>query len=211
MAGAIDISFETKELTRALELYQEATGKDAADIVNRMAKDACFKAASKTKKVRKARIDKHDPTKRPSKYPNRLFYAVAAKRGPLRKTQGQISRQKADGGVSRRVFKGGREERALQYFNQAQQSRGYIAAGWLGVLRKMGVNTKIKPSEVLIRDALWRPATPNNPVAIIGNGANRAEEFGVDGLRAGLKFAAADKKKYALKKLAKTAEEFSGR
>lgn len=186
----IEFDIDLTEFESALRSYQDATGKEIPEIVNRAARNIAFKAASKTKLAPLGKINRFNPDKRPEKKPQRMLYALTAKDRPAGGT---------DGG------------RAAKAFNRRKASRGYIKAGWFAVLRKMGVRTRVRPSDDLRYDAEWIKATFLRHVAIIGNAADGADQVGLPALRWAVSVVAKDMEQYAAKKLGKIADDHSAK
>lgn len=133
--ASVDFEFDDREFRQAIELYMEATGKDLADTLNRMAKDVAFRAVKYAPIAPASEVRKYDPkfsgaakrkTKARSerKYSSRLMYAKAAKRG-FRKG-------------------GGIREEAEKLFKARSISRGFFKAIFVKLAKDFGKNSANK-------------------------------------------------------------------
>lgn len=196
---ADNFTFNDREFVEALRQYEEATGKGAAEIVNKKGKDACFKAAKHTEKMKAPKLTPFNPSvkkwkdadKGGNRYSNRLHYASAAKKGA---TKGAGIKQKAE------------KEQAKR-----KSAAGYSKAIWFRIARDFGAALRGKFN---IKNAKGKKATPTNPVAILE--ATKLEvshinDIMVDSLKKALKEVERDTREYSERKLAETAEKYSAK
>jgi hypothetical protein len=202
----MDLRFQVQDaqFKAALRQYMEASKRDFAEVLNKKAADVCYKAAKFTKRTTKAKIAKHDPSKRPSTYPRRLFYALT--------NGGRSSNKSVTRGGRRVATVGSREDVAMAAYNRAQASRGYLAAAWFGVLQKMGKPVRSRISKRIIKEAEWKKATRYSLMAIVGtNNAGAGSDVAIRGLIKARDWVIRDMAKYVERKLAKTAAKFSAK
>ena len=61
-----EFTFDVREFAEALRLYEEATSKEMAEVINKKARDVCFTAAKLTPRAKPAEITKFRPKQKPS-------------------------------------------------------------------------------------------------------------------------------------------------
>lgn len=202
MPALSDFSFDTSELREAFQLYEKATGKDAADILNRAAKNACIGgkglkgALQLTKLASVASINRFDPNKeakgKATKKRARLHFALQAKKG-MKKGEGI-------------------KAAATKAHNRRISARSYSKAIWGRLAVDFGAVLRGKFD---IKGPKGEPAKAGpSPVAKLDSGSletSHVTDIMADALQQGVKNAAADMKKYALEKMQKTADQYSAR
>lgn len=198
--GDIFAEIDTRELFEAMELYEQATKKDGADIVNRAAKNAVIGGAGLkgamqlTQRAKVNEIKKFDP-KQAGKGPTtkrrkRLHYAMAAKDG-----------WKKGGGI------GAEAERR---HSRRMSAIGFSKAVWIAIAKDFGANLR---AAVQVKGCKGTKATPITLKATIQTTdleTEHIERVMSKALQDGVRNAAADMRAYAQKKMAERAAEFSG-
>ena len=186
---SLDLTFNDKEFIEALELYQKLTNKTAAEIINKKAKDVCFKAAESTPILLQPKMTPFNPTikrwkgasKGEKKYSNRMFYAMENKTG----------------------------KDPAKEWKRRKASSGYSKAIWYRIARDFGANLRGKFD---IKTAKGKKAKPNNPVAVLD--AKRLDSVHLTAtmmpaFKKGMKIVERDTRGHVEKKLAEAAAKYS--
>lgn len=186
----MSVNVSTKQFKAALKQYQQATGKDMADVLNRAGANIAMRALSFTPQAKPSQIDRYSPDR------SALMHALATK------------------GTKHGKAKKGEGNKALAWkiYNSRKRGRGYIRAGWVEAAKDMGAKPrmKVKPGGRAAK-GYGRKASRIKLQGDIYNFSEGAELVGLNPLKRAIVFVAADMKTYADKKLAKTARRFSGR
>lgn len=188
----VSMSADVRSFHAALELYARATGKDMSDVLNHAAGNVALRAIGKTKKAMPSRMRTtatYDPDRRPSTYKSRFHYALSAKQN-----------RPTDAGSVRR------------FFRRRRSSSGYNKAGFIQPARDFGKRTRLRPFPG--GDAArgrGKKSRPSTHVAVIDNFADGADEVGREGVNAAMPFVVNDMVSFAVRRMQKTANRFSGR
>lgn len=189
------LSLNTDEFESALDAYEQATGKDSVEILNRAGLNVAYRAAQFTPVADAADIRSgllSDP---------HLVYALTAlslkKRGI-----GKLPAPEFQAAVA-------------AFIAQRVASRRYLRSGWFDAIRDLGGT--VRGDEFKGSHGFANKATVINLLTEIAwildeaNGvkAESAEDIGAKALQEALDFVAADMLEYAQEKLAKTAAQYS--
>ncbi len=189
------LTFDTREFTRALGLYAEATQKDEAEILNRAARNLAYRAAQNTPVAQAAEIksglfrDEH------------LRFAltsIALKKRGIGALKSPEFQKEVDRFVARRIA-----------------SRRYLRAAWAPAIIALGGSFRGTKFKGIVGEA--KKATARKLVAEIltlinqpdQSHAKGAEEIVAKALQKALDFVAQDMIQYADRKLSQTARKYS--
>lgn len=178
-----------KDFQKAAQLYAAATKKDGAYILNRAGMNVAFRAAQGTPRANANAI-----LRALSKDRNELAVKILSKRGKFK-------------GVSIKD----RKQIVRKFISARRRSAGYIRAGWGPAIEAFGGNAtrlRINPKSKL-GQGYGIKARPNRLVAELANAAFGAHRVGAKPFQQAIDFVARDMLDYALRKLAKTAREYS--
>lgn len=206
MAGFADLDLDVSELIEAMRLYEQATKKDAAEIVNRAARNAVFDktygAFAHAPKSTVGKMGKYEPKQR-RRYSeaNTLFHALA--------TEGNRFGKAKRGQGNRDV--------AAKTWRSRRRAFGYSRAVWAAIAKDFGARLRGKFD---VDTHKTRKATPLNPMALFDTGpfsdsrsdSENAKYRGEQtrALQRGINGAAKDMAEYAASKLQERADRFSG-
>lgn len=196
MARSKEFTLNADELVTALQLYEQATGKEMSEVINRKAVRICFSAAKHTPRAASPDITKHKPRKRNAEYQHKLFHALAS--------EGKTKFGKAERGQ-------GNAATALKIYNSRKSAIGYAKAIWYSLARELGAKMRAK---IRVESVRATKAKPHNPVAVIESGLiemGLKDKVLVDALQIAIREEAQDMTDYAMRKLEKLAEDHSGR
>ena len=201
---------DTTELLAAMKLYQKATGKDGADVVNRAAINSCIGGRGQkgaihfAPKSRATKLNKYEPKEGRKKWKEHhtLFHALASKGNKY----GKAPRGKGNRAVANKTWKA--RKRAF----------GYSRAVWSAVARELGARLRGKFD---IPDAKATRATEKTLTAKFDTGnladsrsARNTQAFEremLGALQSGVNEAARDMAEYAARKMQETADKFSAK
>jgi hypothetical protein len=224
----MSMTLDTRQFTAAMWLYEKATKKDCAYILNKGGKQAAMGskeypgAYQLTPRAQPTRIDAELGSSRQQRIGKRgkalkgkkneysaasayLFRIIQKIRNGKRLSNfhGQIPKWLQGGapGMSKRAA-------AERLIAGKRSSCGYIALGWIKAARDLGMTSRVRISQK--GDAFKRSgataATERSLVTTIYNGARGAEKVGRAALQQGINSAAADMRAHGEKKLAETAQ-----
>lgn len=191
----VQTEFFDKEFKKAIKDYQKAAGKDLPTVLNQVAVDLCFKAASKQKSVRKSKLNPHDPDNyAANKKKSHLMFALLNTKEGRRKGKGST-----------------RKEKARSLYKIRQSSRGYIKAGFLAMAKKGGANVRINITPEMLADARFKKATPSSPIVYMRHGALGSTTLASKAMAAAIPAARANLLRRLDRKLAALAKRHSAR
>ena len=206
MAEGVEFNLDESELIEAMRLYEQATRKDAAEIVNRAARNAVFGkpygAFYQAPRSTVSKLTKHEPKQR-KRYTeaSTLFHSLATQNNKY----GRAKRGQGNRAVAEKMWRARRS------------AFGYSRAVWAAIARDFGAMLRGKFD---IDTHKTKKATPLNPVALFDTGpfsgsrspSNNSTYQGdqTRALQRGINGAARDMKEYAAKKLQEGADKFSG-
>lgn len=183
-----------KDSFRAIRLYEKATGKTAAETLNRFMRNVLIRLMRLVKAATLGNIRRAaDPDRKTNSPIARLPWKKAAQAGH-RKGEGI-------------------GDRARKWFNRRVKSRGYVKAGFIPALRKFGGrtgNARLVPGGDASRGK-GRKARDGSLLAAFENFSDGADI--VAGPKASQAFsqAADDMETYAQRKMQKDADRYSAR
>lgn len=183
MRGGID----AREFTRAVQLYEKATQKDEADILNRAGKNVSFRAAQFTPKATGAKI-------KAELMRDKLAIRILSAR---RKFRGMTMQKRS--AVTRR------------FIAARVRSARYVSAGWANAIAAFGGNAsrfRVNPKSEAAKGYGIR-ARANKLVAELANNARGADRVALSALQDAIDFVAKDMTSFAQRKLQNTADKFS--
>lgn len=197
-----ELTFDNAEFVQALRDYMEATGKEAADVVNKKAVDVCFRAAKETPDADLADLAQYSPAKGLAGAPERkMFHAIAT---------GNSSRGASKLGSA--VKGKGNRKIATKIYNSRKRAKGYSKAIWYRIARDFGKKMRGKFN---IQHAHGTKAVPGiNPTAILeadGLQIQHIDRVMSDALETALFAEAKDMREYIERRLAKIAADHSAR
>lgn len=180
----------TAEFRKTLALYQRATNKDMAEVLNRAGRNVAFKAISFTPMARKGKVDQWKPDRRGQR--GRMFYALLTKQ--RRSIKGQGIRRAAE-----------------QEHAKRSKSRGYIKAGWIEAAKDFGGKPRKRtfPGGRAAKGYGVKASTFRLE-AFLYNFSEGADKVGKVPLNRAMAVVAKDMRSYALSKMRKTGRRFSG-
>lgn len=202
MARKTEMELDTSELFEAMNLYQKATKKDGADVVNRAAKNAVLGgkglkgAMQLTKRATVADLRPFNPAKkRAREYSNNLFHALAAE-GETR--------------FGKTVRGQGNAAAALKIYNSRKSALGFAKAVWIGIGKKLGAKLRSKFDLPGSRAKKATPVTLKATFQTANIETSLVKDIMEDALQQGINNAAGDMRDYALRKMEARALQFSG-
>ena len=193
MAAGLEITKQSmRGFQSALRTYEKATGKDAADVLNRGVKNTLFKAFRLTRQARVGQIRRWDPAR--TTRSSRMLYALLTKQGRSKKGEGLQAAVEKE-------------------FKQRMSARGSLRAGWLPALRAFGGMTRARQFRGS-QDGTGRKAVASRLVAEFTNVAGDEESaakilFPV--ANQAIEAAAQDMTQYAQRKMQQSANRVSAR
>lgn len=202
----IKLQIDYTEFSQALALYAAATGKDAADVVNRTRDNILIKSRySLVKLTPKATAKQIEEELRE----DNLLAKIVTKRLGVGHTRSERRR----------------EMRKLM--SKRKSSAGYAVSGWIAAARKAGIQKGTRTNQGtfsyantagLVGNRRLNPnngssttASAANAESIIENFTEAAKHVGGQALQDSIRLAAADMKEYAMRKLEQRAKQYSAR
>lgn len=202
----IKLKIDYAEFSQALAQYAAATGKDAADVVNRARDNILIKSRYSLVKLT------------PKATPKRI-------ESDLRKDNILAKMASKTLGVGH--TKGERQKWMRKKMGKRKSSSAYAISGWIAAARKAGIQkgTRSKQGSFsyantagLVGNRRLNPnngssttASAANAESIIENFTEAAKHVGSQALQDSVNLAAADMKEYAMKKLEQRAKQYSAR
>lgn len=196
----MDAKVDLRELTKAFQVYEKATEKDMAYILNRAGRNIAFKSIKYTPKAIKTAIKSslesmvtwRDGHQVPLKY--LLANSFIMKRGYAAVTGNLM------------------KEAAARLLRRRNSSVAYIKAGWLKAAIAFGGTREAKFSKNgLAKKGYGKPATPLNLKAVLANYSYGAELIGSSAVQKAVIETSADMISFANKKLEQSAKAVSGK
>lgn len=185
MASAhTSLTFDTRDLTRAMRAIQDATGKEGAVILNQAGRNIAFRAIRHTYKTTVARItaDLGTPAK-----PSALAYRIAARAMGRRPTKDEVAKM-----IKRR-----------------RSAIAYLRAGWVQAAKDFGGRPRMRYSgKGEARRGGGRKARNTSLVATLNNTAPAIELYGKPGLERAVRETAADMVAHAERRLQRAYNRF---
>lgn len=208
------LQLDTREFTKALMEYQEATKKDSAYILNRAARNVAFRAASNTPKADPSAIESE--LLKDKLALKIVTKALRAKIGTSYTTaKGKV---RTVTGVSRRQI----AIAAKRLIANRKKRRGFMRAGWFPAIKLFGGTIRgerpLSGSKADLGGATL--ANPGRPIAklynavygrMTGKAGGQSRARMEQALRQAMTFVANDMRQYAREKMINTARKYSGR
>ena len=191
--GDIITDKSIREFQRALREYEAATGKNAAEVLNRAGGNAALRSAQFTEKATLADMratNAYDPQRRPANDRTRYTHALFAKKTGRPGSSGEVRK----------------------FFAKRRGSRGYISAGFLPAARDFGRPTRqrlIRGGDASLGSG--KKARATNLTALINNYSDGADTVGARGFNRALSFVSRDMLEHAARVMQKTANKHSAR
>ena len=189
MSDGVTLTFENKEFTRAIQQYEEASGKELAQILDDKGKDVCFFSARE--------IESGDPSREHPKG-SIIYHALASSGGTRFGTavKGQGNKKLAD-----------------KIYNRRRRSKGYSRAIFVKMAGDLGARLTVKAGK--IRYAGADKAKPGiKPFVLLrvdGLEKTHVENVLQPAIDRALPKVAADMNKYTQRKLSAIAKKHSGK
>ncbi len=202
MSDGFDL--DLRDFESALKRYEEATGKDSADVLNHAARNVAFRAASFTPKAKATKI---------TKVLNRKVEYTDPHTGRTHQTwlKYPLANAKLKARGIPPVNGAQMAAAANKLLRRQLATAGYGRAGWIPAIIALGGNyrgAKLRPSG-LAAEGFASKARPSSLEAVIVNCARGVGTFGAPALQEAVNFVAADLTSYAARKLAARAKQFS--
>jgi hypothetical protein len=179
------LTIDTRQFTRALREYQNATGKDCVEVLNRAGRNTAYRAAQRTPKATAGKIRGElmgSPTLRFA------LTRIALKKRGIHK-------------VDRAAF----AAEVRKFVSRRASSAGYIRSGWAPAIEALGGSFRGKKAG----KGYATKASVSRLITEIVNSVPGAEKVGAAALQQAINFVAADMISYAQTKFAAPAAKHS--
>lgn len=193
------MTFDTRELVRAMTDVEKETGKAWPDILNKTAKDVAFRAWQFTPKAAWSKMQK-------------WVVAPMAQRLVLSRIKKGMDSTYAPGS---KLSKLELKQHVALRIRRMKGTIGYIGIGWVKAIEDFGGQVKKKLPKVsrvgLAYRGYGKKATVNKLIAILVNTSTGAEEISGPALQKAVNFKAKDLRDYLQKRLEKTFRDHSAK